>query len=232
VTGTIVELAIAAAAFVGSHFYLSSGRWRAVLVARFGERGFLGLYSLLALLLLVWLVVAYAGAPYVEVWSPPGMFAVVPLVVMPGALYFLVAGNTQPNPTAVGAKPDLDRERPAPAVFALTRHPVMWGIGAWALSHLAVNGDLASILLFGSIAFLALYGTRVIDAKKQRAWPVEQWQRFAAATSNLPFAALIAGRVDFRMKELGWWRVGVAIALYFVLLAFHSLIAGVPVLAI
>ncbi|MGH6931357.1 MAG: NnrU family protein [Dongiaceae bacterium] len=231
-TGSIVELVIAAAAFVGSHFYLSSGPPRAMLVERFGERGFLGIYSLLALLLLVGLIVAYAGAPFVEIWSPPGFLAVLPLLVMPVAIYFVIAGNSQPNPTAVGASPNLDRERPAPGVFAITRQPVMWGIGSWALSHLAINGDLASILLFGSIAGLALYGTRVIDAKKRRAWPAEQWQRFAAATSNLPFAAIIAGRVDLKVEDLGWWRLGLAVVLYFVLLATHSLFAGVPVLSI
>jgi uncharacterized membrane protein len=231
-TGTIFELVIAAAAFVGSHFYLSSGPYRARLAERFGERGFLGIYSILALLLLIWLVVAYGGAPYVEVWSPPGIFAVVPLAVMPVALYFIIAGNSQPNPTSVGASPDLERERPAPGVFAITRHPVMWGIGLWAMSHLAINGDFASIILFGSLAFLALYGARVIDGKKQRAWPAEQWQRFAAATSYLPFAALFAGRVDLKLEDLSWWRMGLAVALYFVLLAIHSLIAGVPVLSI
>lgn len=231
-TDTIVELVIAAAAFVSSHFYLSSGNHRGRLAARFGERGFLAIYSLLALLLLIWLIVAYAGAPFVGVWSPPGFLAILPLVVMPVALYFIVAGNSQPNPTAVGGRPDLDRERPAPGIFTITRHPGLWGIGALALSHLAINGDLASIILFGSLAVLALHGTRVIDAKKRRAWPAEQWQRFAAATSNLPFAALIAGRVDLKIEDLSWWRMGLAVVIYFILLATHSLIAGVPVLSI
>ena len=231
-TGTIIELAIAAFAFVGSHFYLSSGSLRARLVDRVGERGFLGIYSIVSLSLLIWTIAAYAGSLYLEIWSPPGLFAILPLIVMPAALYLVIAGNSQPNPTAVGAKPDLDRARPAPGVFAITRHPVMWGIGSFALSHLAVNGDLASILLFGSIAFLALYGTRVIDAKKRRAWPAGQWERFAAATSNLPFAALAAGRVDLKLEDLGWWRMTLAAVVYFILLATHSLFAGVPVLSI
>src|SRR5262249_31595264 len=59
--------------------------------------------------------------------------------------------------------------------------------------HLIVNGDLASLILFGSLLVLALGGTAAIDAKRRRSFG-EQWMQFAAVTSNVPFAAIVAGK--------------------------------------
>lgn len=43
------------------------------------------------------------------------------------------------------------------------RHPMLWGTVVWALSHLLVNGDSASILLFGWIAIWALAEMQLIN---------------------------------------------------------------------
>jgi uncharacterized membrane protein len=43
-----------------------------------------------------------------------------------------------------------------------------WGVALWALVHLVVNGDLASLILFGSLLVIALGGTVSIDAKRRR----------------------------------------------------------------
>ena len=83
----------------------------------------------------------------------------------------------------------------------------------------------AFTLLF---AFLALYGTRVLDEKKRASWSAEDWQRFSAATSNIPFAAMATSRNQWRMKEIGWWRLGIT-ALLFILLNFLHTLLGVPV---
>jgi uncharacterized membrane protein len=228
-TGQIVELPIAAVVFVGSHFLLSSTGLRGRLVDRLGEGPFRAVYSALALLLLIWIAVAYREAPRVDLWIPPPLIIIVPLVVMPIALLLLVGGLTQPNPTAVAPGRHFAPERPAPGVLAITRHPVLWAIGLWALAHLIANGDSASVVLFGSLAFLALYGTRLIDDKKRRDWPAEDWQRFSAATSNLPFAALASSRNQWRLGEIGWWRLILAGVLYVLLIALHPVVFGVRV---
>jgi uncharacterized membrane protein len=105
----------------------------------------------------------------------------------------------------------------------------MWGIGLWALSHLVPNGDGASLILFVGLAVLALAGTLLIDAKKARRWGAA-WPPFAAATSNLPFAAILAGRTRLVPAEIGWRPVLIAAALYAALFALHRYVAGVPVL--
>jgi uncharacterized membrane protein len=223
--GGLAELGLAAAFFVGSHFLLSSAPLRARLISLVGERLFPALYSAVALILFAWLLWSYGRAPFLPLWSAPGGAAWLPLLVMPLALLLLVGGYTQPNPTAVVPGKPYDEARPAPGILAVSRHPVMWAIGLWALTHLIVNGDVASVILFGSMAVLALGGTLAIDRRKRRAWG-RDWERFAAVTSNLPFAALLAGRTRLSLTEIGWWRIALAAVLYVVLLALHPHLFG------
>jgi uncharacterized membrane protein len=229
-TGHILELLLAAAVFVGSHFGISSTGLRDDLVRRLGERAYLALYSAVALILLAWLIRAYAHvADPLVLWIRPPLLIVLPLVVMPLALLLFVGGYTQRNPTAVMQGKPVATDRPAAGVLAITRHPLMWAIGLWAIVHLVISADVASIIFFGAFAILALHGTRVLDAKKRRTWPPEDWQRFAAATSNIPFAAVFTSRNELKIAEIGWWRIMLAGVLYIVLIFLHGVVLGVPV---
>jgi len=229
-TGTIIELLIAAAVFVGSHFGISSTGLRDELVRRIGERAYLALYSAVALILLAWLIRAYSHVDDpLMLWVRPPLLIVLPLVVMPLALLLFVGGYSQRNPTAVMQGKPLPTDRPAPGVLAITRHPLMWAIGLWAIVHLIISDSIASFIFFGTFAILALHGTRVLDAKKQRTWPPEDWQRFAAATSNIPFAAVFTSRNELKIAEIGWWRIMLAGVLYIVLIFLHGVVLGVPV---
>jgi uncharacterized membrane protein len=38
-----------------------------------------------------------------------------------------------------------------------TRHPMLWGVTIWAAVHLLSNGDLASLILFGSFGAFSLF---------------------------------------------------------------------------
>jgi uncharacterized membrane protein len=225
----MAQLAIAALLFVGAHFGLSSPAVRPGLVGRLGEPRFVGLYSLLQILLLVWLIRSYAATRFVPLWSPPGWTAWVPLVAMAPALLLMVGGLIRPNPTAVmqDAKgpPDLTPR----GILTVTRHPVMWAFALWALSHLAANGDAASVLLFGAIAVLALAGTLAIDAKKRQRWGAA-WGDFAARTSNLPLAAVAAGRTRLDLAGIGWPTPVIAAAAYAGLILLHPLVIGVAAL--
>jgi uncharacterized membrane protein len=225
----MAQLAIAALLFVGSHFGLSSPAVRAGLVGRLGERLFVGLYSLLQILLLVWLVRAYATAPFLPLWSPAAWTAWVPLLAMPPALLLMVGGLIRPNPTAVMQDAKGPPDAAVRGMLTVTRHPVMWAFALWALSHLAANGDAASIVLFGAIAVLALVGTLAIDAKKRARWGAA-WSGFAARTSNLPLAAAAAGRTRLDLVGIGWLTPVIAAAVYVALILLHPLVIGVGAL--
>jgi uncharacterized membrane protein len=221
----MTELIAAAAFLLATHYGISSTPVRAWLVARLGERLYLGLYSLIALGAIIWVISAYARAPYAPLWPTPAWLAWVPLIVMPFALVLAVSGLSTLNPTAVGAPDTLGRAEPVRGIFRVTRHPFMWSVGLWAGAHIIANGDLAGLVLFATFGTLALLGTWLID-RKFAARRGADWQRFAAATSNLPFAAILAGRQRLVLAEIGWWRIALALVVYVGLLAAHPWLFG------
>ena len=70
-----------------------------------------------------------------------------------------------------------------------------------------------------------------IDAKCAKRGP-EAWVAFAGATSWLPFRAVLQGRVKLTLKDLSWWRLGVAIVIHVIVSLFvHEWLFGVAPLA-
>lgn len=231
-TGSIAHVAAAGLFLLITHFGISSTPLRGALTSWLGEKPYLGLYSLISALAFWWLGAAYNNAPYVPLWSVAGWQAWVPLLVVPLSLLLLVAGFSTPNPTAVGQEALLAGDRdPVRGILRVTRNPFLWGVGLWALAHIVPNGDLAALILFGTLAVLALAGSALIDAKlARRLGPA--WDRYAAHTSNIPFAAILAGRQTFVWREIGWWRVILALVLYAAFLHLHRWVFGVSPLPV
>jgi uncharacterized membrane protein len=181
----------------------------------------------IAILQLIWIGQAVEGAPVVRYWQPPTWMAAIPLLVMPLALLFLVCGFTQNNPTASLAWGRLAR-REVTGILAVTRNPVMWGLGLWALAHLAVVAEVAEALRYAAFAGLALLFLPRIEAKQRAKWGEAAWADFAARSSNVPFVAMAQGRARLKWREIGWVRLAVTAALYLaILLWLHPRIAGV-----
>lgn len=219
----MTKLLIVTAVFLVTH-YVSSTPLRAKIVNALGVNGYLVLYSAVAFATLGGMVWAYYRAPFVGLWHVPGL-RYAPLIVMPFALVLIACGLLTRNPTLVGGERLLRADEPARGILRVTRHPLMWGIVLWAAGHLLARGDAASVVFFGSFLVLALTGTVLIDARK-RATLGEDWQRFAAATSNLPLAAIAAGRNRFSAGEIGWSRLLAGLALYALVLWLHPLLFG------
>ena len=214
--------------FVGGHFLLSSDTLRPRLMGLLGEWGFRAAYSLAVFAALMWMVGAYRAAPATPVWTPPAAFAWIPLLVMPVALILAVCGMTTPNPTMVAGERLLDESTgpPARGIVTLTRHPFLWGTALWALSHLSVRGDLASIVLMGGILVLSLGGMHHIDRRREAALG-SAWGPVAMTTSVIPFAAIASGRTRLDWAGIGWWRLLAGLALYAILLYAHGWVIGV-----
>ncbi|MFQ5954629.1 MAG: NnrU family protein [Kiloniellales bacterium] len=220
------SLVAATATFVGSHFVLSSQAVRQPLIARLGERPFRGLYALLSLVVFIWMVAAYGRAPQVVLWPSTLWARHIPLVVMPIAAILAVAGLTTRNVTMVGAEASVEAGDPAPGIMRVTRHPFLWAVAVWAISHLAATGDAASLILMGGILVLALGGMAHIDARR-RADLGSAWGPIALTTSVLPFAAVASGRASMDWAGIGWQRLAGGVALYFALFFVHELVIGV-----
>lgn len=185
-------VAVAAVAFVGSHFLLSHPL-RGVLVRAIGAAAFQGVYSLVAFVTLGWLIWAYVKAPLTSPFWPVGdvLWAVVTVVMLIASI--LLMGSLIRNPALpTGGRPCAFPEV-ALGVFAITRHPMMWSFALWGLCHIAVFPIAKNMILGAAVIVLALVGSAMQDRKKEQLQP-EQWAVWESKTSYLPFAAIAAGR--------------------------------------
>lgn len=209
----MANLVAATAAFLAAHF-VSSTPLRPKLAQAMGEWPYRGVYSVLALATLAWMVWAYAGAPREALWTP---LRQLPLFVMPFAFILIACGYWR-NPTMVGAERLLKSDDPARGIIRITRHPIMWGLMLWAAAHILASGELASLVFFGGFLALAAFGTLAMDARK-RSNP--DWPRFAAVTSHVPFVALAQGRNRIVWREIGWLWPAIGLGLFLAVLFLH-----------
>jgi uncharacterized membrane protein len=228
--GGMAMLIAAALVFLGIHLLISGTRIRDLLVSAIGERPYLGLFSLMSLAVIVWLVVSYnaaqaSGSDRFFYDLGPGMWhAGIPVIAI--AFFFAVQGVLIRNPTRVQVGGAVTAEpKPPSGVVSITRNPFLWGVAIWSGFHLAANGDEASVIFFGTFFVLSLLGTFSIDAKRRRKMGAA-WDAFAAKTSNLPFAAVLSGRTRLRPAESFGWRFGVAAVLFVVILFVHHRLFG------
>lgn len=224
------NLIAAALVFLGIHLFVSGTRLRDAITRAIGERPYLGLFSLASLIVIIWLVssynAAYANAEN-RVLYDLGI-GVRHLGIPVVALAFLlgVQGLLTPNPTSVQQEKTAATESTVRGVLRITRHPFLWGIMIWAAFHVAANGDLASVILFGTFFVNALLGTFLIDAKRKRKLG-RVWDSFAYKTSNLPFAAALSGRNKLKIGESFGERFWVALATFLIVLFVHAYVFGV-----
>ena len=132
-------LIIGIVVFLGIHTLPTIPGLRDRLISRFGENGYKAFFSLLSIGGFVLLVWGFAHAPVIQVWTPPDWTRWVAIVLMLPAFIFLVAAYV---PGEIKAK---------------LKHPFLVAIKTWALAHLLANGDLASVILFGSFLAYAVY---------------------------------------------------------------------------
>ena len=224
-SGSIEILVVAVACFVGGHFVLSGTSVRTALIGILGEAGFRGVYSLAAMATLAWTVIAYGAAPRVELWASNMGLTHVAAVLMPFACILAVAGITSRTVTMVGGESLAQSPQPAAGIVSITRHPFLWAVALWAVSHIAANGDVASVILFGGMAVLALGGMAHIDHRRRLALGAD-WGPVAMTTSVVPFLAAIQGRNRIDWRGIGWARLAGGVALAVALPFLHPWISG------
>lgn len=217
--GNVVAAAIA---FAGTHFLLSHPL-RAPLIRAIGQKGFLGLYSLVALATLIWLVLAYRAAPAAALLWPVGdvQWAIGTILMLLAAILFM--GSLVRNPALPEANTDVVPT--AAGVFAITRHPMMWSLAIWGMVHIMVFPDPANIVVALSIIVLALAGARMQDRKKETLQP-EFWREWERRTSFWPFAAIAAKRA--RIGRIGGHALGGGTVVWLAATWAHVPLSGWP----
>ncbi|WOF41622.1 NnrU family protein [Sphingopyxis indica] len=184
-------LIVTCALFVGSHLILSHPL-REPLAGRMGERAFQIVYSLVAIATLVMVVQAWRSMPpEPPLWAVDDpLWALASLIVLVASILFM--GSLVGNPALPAPGAAATAQRAPRGVFAITRHPMMWGFALWALAHALVMPTPAQLVLSATIAFLALVGAAGQDVKKAKQMG-DAWRHWTARTSYLPFARQFGG---------------------------------------
>ncbi len=205
-------------AFFLSHAIPARAPVRARLVTVLGQKGYLLAYSALSVIVLAWLIVATANAPYVEVIPPWPVLRWVPLVVMPVVCWLAAAGLTISNPFSFGGlgKAGFDPDRPG--ILRTTRHPLLAALMLWAGAHLLANGSLSHVILFGVFAGFAALGMTLIDRRTARSLEAD-WPRLSRNTARFSL------RAPSPWPPLHVWLASLAV--FIVLIALHGAVIGV-----
>ena len=185
-------LIVGLAVFHANHLFVTFRGARAAAIDRLGMTGYRVVFSLVSLLGLILIVSGYSeyrAQEWVEVWSPPAFMRHVTVGLMLFSVVLMAAAFIPSH------------------IKARAKHPMLASVKIWAFAHLLSNGDLGSILVFGSFLAWAVYAR--IAAKRR-------------ADTVLPVA------------PKGWINDAIVVALGIVIYlalgyVFHPAVIGVPV---
>jgi uncharacterized membrane protein len=227
-TGELIQLVAASVLFLGSHLFLSHPPVRNPLRERLGKWGFRSFYSLVSIAFMVWMVMAYGDAPRTDLWNAHTSIRHGSLTIMLFAIFLIICGATTVNPGIMDMQ-EKGLSNGAVGILKITRHPVMWGIALWGISHALSNGHLEGVIFFGSLSALALVGASHIDYRRTQRFG-DKWRDYMAVTSHIPLGAIIKGRVKVEKGEIRWWQTLLSIILFVGLLFGHETLFGPYVL--
>jgi len=222
----MTQLILAALFFIALHIGIAGTSVRGSAIEKMGENVYRAAFSVLSLLGIAWLAHAYRVAGYIETWGQLAWFKPIAALLMLVAFILVVPGMTTPNPMAVGGEKLLMADAPAQGIHRVTRHPFLWGVAVWAFVHLIANGDVASLVLFGSLFVLVFVGMISIDAKRKKTC-ARHWDNYAATTSIIPFQAIKEGLNTLVIAEFKVWQLVLALVLYLAVMHFHQAWFGV-----
>ena len=182
--------------FLGVHTLTTQRKLRASMIASWGEGGYkigYALVSLAGLALIVWGFGHYRATGWIDIWHPPTLLKHIAVALMLPAVILVVAAYIRGR------------------IYTTVKHPMLSGIKLWAAAHLLANGDLGSIILFGSFLGWAVYDRISLKHRADAGGPPIP---VGGPTNDL--IAVVVGIVAY-------------LALGF---AFHPAVIGVPVFGV
>ncbi len=188
-------LIVGLAVFLGAHSFVTFRAARAEALERFGKAYWLmfALASALGIILMAWGYAQYRLTGWIDVWVPPRFMRHITITLMLPSLILVTAAYLPGH------------------IKRRAKHPMLAGIKLWALAHLLSNGDLGSILLFGSFLAWGVYA-RIAIKRREAAGEVTNIQQAGPGWSNDAVAVVIGTFIYF---AIGF--------------SFHPVVIGVPV---
>jgi uncharacterized membrane protein len=144
--------------FFSVHLVPTQRELRAGFVARFGETPYRIAFSVISAIGLALIVIGYGklqglASKNPELWSPPVWSRHLAFVLMVPSLVLLAAAYIPSR------------------IRALVGHPMLTAVKIWAFAHLLANGDLASLVLFGSFLSYAVFDRISVKRREAAAGP-------------------------------------------------------------
>jgi len=205
-TGLLISVAL----FFGLHMIAAFPKMRGFFIRHLGKGVYFSLFSLLALVSLTAGVYYYRHAPFILLWKTPLWAYWIPAILMPFAFILLVSTYMSPK------------------ISNITRHPMLWSVILWSLPHLSVNGDLASVIVFGGFLAFAIVDQPLNDAKLRQISP-EKWVKLSGS-SCIPFYAILKNKTPLRFNSIGIWPFSIGITFYLLAIYLHPYVIGVSAL--
>jgi uncharacterized membrane protein len=182
--------------FLGVHTLTMQRDLRGSFIASMGEGGYkigYALVSLAGLALIVWGFGHYRAAGMINVWYPPKFLKHITVALMLPAVILVAASYIRGR------------------IYTGLKHPMLAGVKLWAAAHLLANGDLGSIILFGSFLAWAVFDR--ISLKR----------RTDVGAPPIPVGGLANDLIAVAVGFVAY------LALAF---AFHPVVIGVPVVGV
>ena len=230
----MLDLALACAFFLCIHLMISGTTLKEQLITGIGGITYYILFSMFSIIGLIWMSVAFAIALGNQdglnptFWTAPLFLRIIALVGNFIAFLLIVLGVLSRSPTNLLALRRLP-DKTVSGVIRISRHPILSGIGLWALIHLICNGNLASWVFFGSIIAVCALGANNIDRKRMAAMG-ETYASIKRRTSIIPFVAIIEGRTAFIPDELGYAKMFLASSAFALVAVLHELLFAIRAL--
>ena len=209
--------------FGGSHLLLSRRATRQRLISRFGETGFIALYSAVAILCFGALV-HYVALHRDE--GPKGwLLPTIPPIS--GALILASVLGLTLSIAGVVVYPQLPmaafahRSPRARGIQQITRHPFFVGIATWAAAHCLLSVHPVSFVFFLGFVLLALLGG-IHQDRRLMAELGEPYRSYLASTSWVPFLAVLRGKQKLRWREQPWWAYALGLGSSLALRELHA----------
>jgi len=182
--------------FLGVHGLPAQRELRGRIIGSLGEGGYkigYSLISILGIVLIAWGFAHYRATGWIDIWNPPKALKHVAVALMLPAVILVVAAFIRGR------------------IYKALKHPMLTGVKLWAAAHLLANGDLGSIILFGSFLGWAVFDRISLKRRADAGGPpipVGGWGNDAIA--------VVVGIIAY-------------LALAF---AFHPVVIGVPVVGV
>jgi len=192
----------------------------------------MSVYSAISLVMFAWLFIAFWRAEHNGAYfTTSNEMRIASAGVLLAAFWLFAAALIRKPPILLTAETALQEQGAIFGILRITRHPFLWALVLWSLVHLLNNADPAGISLFGYFLLLALLGTWPIDKRRACLIDDQRWQQILDETSNIPFAAILAGRQKLwpATREMGWLVPLVAVLAWLLVLGFHENFFGLPV---